>query len=60
MGSGEIIETLKKCELFSDLSESELRTIAKSGSVEEFEGRRSMSKGTWEPNYIFCPKVRYP
>ena len=42
MGSGEIIETLKRCELFKDLSESELRTIAKSGSVEEFEAGQTI------------------
>jgi len=33
----DVIKTLRKCELFSDLSATELRAIAKSGSVEEYQ-----------------------
>lgn len=32
-----ITETLKKCELFSDLSEEELRSIAEMGKMEEYD-----------------------
>ena len=37
MSIEEITETLRMCELFSELSDKELRSIAKLGSIEKFE-----------------------
>jgi CRP-like cAMP-binding protein len=37
MESDEVIKTLRKCELFSELSDKELRSFAKLGSVQEYE-----------------------
>lgn len=36
------METLKRCEFFSDLSGQEVRTIGKSGRVEEFEAGQTI------------------
>ena len=36
MHSEQVIETLRKCELFDGLTDDELRTIARAGSVEEY------------------------
>lgn len=37
MKSDEVIKTLRKCQLFSDLSDKELRSVAKFGTVEEYK-----------------------
>ena len=37
MESDEVIKTLRKCELFGELSDKELRHFAKLGSVQEYE-----------------------
>lgn len=47
MDVGEIAEILSKCELFSDLSDKEIRSIAKLGRIEKFKaGETIYEQGT--------------
>lgn len=49
MDMGEIAEILSKCELFSDLSDKEIRSIAKLGSIEKFKaGETIYEQGSLE------------
>ncbi len=49
MDMGEIAEILSKCELFSDLSDKEIRSIAKLGRIEKFKaGETIYEQGSLE------------
>ncbi len=49
MDMGEIAEILGKCELFSDLSDKEIRSIAKLGRIEKFKaGETIYEQGSLE------------
>jgi len=52
MESDEVTKILRKCELFSELSDKELRYFAKLGSVQEYEAASLR-------NYMFCPKDKF-
>jgi signal-transduction protein with cAMP-binding, CBS, and nucleotidyltransferase domain len=57
MSIEKITEILRMCELFSDLSDNELESIAKMSRIEKFgPGKKYMSKATSVRNYIFYPK----